>query len=148
ANSQVTGGTWNAEYRVIPPPSHRHAGETRWVAVESSVVRNAQGLPASLRGVTRDITDRKRAEQALAESSAQIELASKIGRVGSFTIDLAKSRVRLSPGCASILGLPEGTLEITRDEARKLVHPDDLVHLDTPRDQAFLKREGEFVAQF
>src|SRR5262249_31602132 len=32
--------------------------------------------------------------------------------------------------------------------ARKLVHPHDLAALDTARDQAFLKKQREFVAQF
>src|SRR5262249_22524326 len=52
AKSPTTGGAWNAEYRVIPPPSHPHAGQTRWVAVESSVVCNSQGIPARVLGVT------------------------------------------------------------------------------------------------
>jgi PAS domain S-box-containing protein len=62
AEAQRTGGVWNAEYRVVPPPNHPHAGETRWVAVESSIMRDLQGAPVGLLGVTRDITERKRAE--------------------------------------------------------------------------------------
>src|SRR5262249_57470787 len=60
AEAKRSGGRWNAEYRVLPPPDHPHAGETRWIAVESSIVRDRQGTPAGLLGVTRDITERKR----------------------------------------------------------------------------------------
>jgi len=101
-----------------------------------------------LLGVTRDITDRKRAEQALAESSAQLELASRIARVGSFTADITKGRVRLSPGCAALYGLPEGTVEILRDDAKALVHPEDRVPLEELRNQAIVTRQGELIAQF
>jgi PAS domain S-box-containing protein len=63
AEAERTGGVWNAEYRVVPPPNHPHAGETRWVAVESSIMRDHQGAPVELLGVTRDITERKHAEE-------------------------------------------------------------------------------------
>ena len=42
AEAQRTGGIWNAEYRVEHPAGHLHAGETRWVAVEGSIVRDAR----------------------------------------------------------------------------------------------------------
>ena len=46
AKARHSGGVWNAEYRVNHPPNCPHAGETRWVAVESSLVcdfpRNSQ----------------------------------------------------------------------------------------------------------
>jgi PAS domain-containing protein len=49
--------------RALHPPDHIYAGETRWVAVEASIVRDPQGAPVGLLGITRDITDRKRAEE-------------------------------------------------------------------------------------
>src|SRR5262245_23866294 len=125
AKAPSTSGIWHAEYRVIYPPNHPHAGETRWVAVEGSIARDIQGNPVGLLGVTRDITVRKRADQALAESHAHLELASGIARVGTFTADIAKGRVRFSPGCAALYGLPEGTVEISRDDGLALVHPED-----------------------
>jgi PAS domain S-box-containing protein len=73
AEAQRTGGVWNAEYRVVPPPNHPHAGETRWVAVESSIKRDLQGAPLGLLGVTRDITERKRAEQQQRALNAELD---------------------------------------------------------------------------
>src|SRR5262249_6538099 len=71
AKARQSGGTWNAEYRVLPPPNHPRAGETRWIAVEGSVVRDAVGTPSKLLGITRDITARKWAEQDMAERNTQ-----------------------------------------------------------------------------
>ena len=148
AKARRIGHVWNAEYRVVHPVDHHYAGETRWVAAEGSIVCDPQGNPVGLLGVTRDITVRKQGEQVLTERNAQLELASKIARVGSFTVDIANSRVRLSPGCAALYGLPEGTVEISRDDGRALVHPEDRARLEAQRNQAFLERKGELIAQF
>ena len=65
AEAERTGGAWKAEYRVVHPPGHPHAGEVRWVAFEGSVACNAQGAPVRLLGVARDITEHKHAEERL-----------------------------------------------------------------------------------
>ena len=57
------GDIWTAEYRVVHPPGHPHAGETRWVSVEGSIVHDPESGRAGLLGVTRDITERKIAQQ-------------------------------------------------------------------------------------
>jgi PAS domain S-box-containing protein len=148
AKARTRGGSWNAEYRVTPPPGDPHCGETRWVAIDSSFVRDARGIPARLLGIIRDITDRKRAEQAMAERNAQLELASRVAGVGSFSVDFASGRVRLSPGCATLYGLPEGTIDMPRHDARAHVHPEELAWLEAVRNQAFLEQKHELVAQF
>ena len=76
------------------------------------------------------IGDHKCDEARLAERNAQLDLAGKIARIGSFTYDHATQKLQLSPGCTAIYGLPEGTLEISREDWRALVHPDDLQRLD------------------
>jgi two-component sensor histidine kinase len=73
ARAQACAGAWNVEYRVVPPKNHPHAGETRWIAVESSVVPDAKGAPTGLIGVTRDITERKRAEEHRAFLNAELD---------------------------------------------------------------------------
>jgi len=65
ASAQRDGGVCKAEYRVVYPPDHPRAGEVRWVAVEGTVVRNAEGRPVRLLGVTRDVTKGRIAEEGL-----------------------------------------------------------------------------------
>ena len=74
AEAKRASGNWNVEYRVVHPPAPSRIGETRWVAVESSIVRDAKGSPAELIGVARDITERKRAEEVLKESERRFRL--------------------------------------------------------------------------
>jgi PAS domain S-box-containing protein len=95
-----------------------------------------------------DISDRKHTEARLAERNAQLDLAGKVARIGSLTYDQATERLQLSPGCAAIYGLPEGTLEISRENWRALVHPDDLPRLDAIARRAFANRDSELVLEF
>jgi PAS domain S-box-containing protein len=138
AKARRGGGVWNAEYRVIHPLDHPHAGETRWVAVEGSFLRNAQGAAVCSLGITHDITTRKLAERALVERNAQLALAGKAALVGSFTFDVRSGRMEVSPGYVAIHGLPEGTEETSRGEWRARVHPEDL-----PRLQSSLRSDVE-----
>jgi PAS domain S-box-containing protein len=128
--AQSVRSAWSAEYRVVHPPGHPHAGEVRWVAFEGAIVPGVQGKPGRLLGISRDITDRKLAEQALAERDAQLALAGKIALVGNLTFNLSSGHMQVSPGYAAIHGLPEGTSETNRADWRARVHPDDLPRLD------------------
>ena len=125
-----SGGIWNAEYRVMHPPNCPHAGETRWVAVESSLVCDSQGLPKRLLGVTRDITHQKQAEQALAERNMQLSLAAKAARVGNYAYDPDTDAIQIDAGFAKLYGLPQGTVETTRREWRTRTHPEDLARIE------------------
>jgi PAS domain S-box-containing protein len=95
-----------------------------------------------------DLTEQKRAEAALAERDTLLTLASKAARVGGYTLDCATGRVRLTPGCAALYGLPEGTAELSSTECRANVHPEDLPGLDAQFAQAIMEQQRELVAQF
>ena len=75
AEVERTGGTWNAEYRVVHPPGHPHAGEVHWVAFEGSIVCTPEGRPVRLLGVARDITEHKHAEERLQQ---QVEMERRV----------------------------------------------------------------------
>jgi PAS domain S-box-containing protein len=133
---------------VVHPPGHVHAGEVHWVAFEGTIVRSTQGAPVRLLGVTRDITQRKQAEQALAERNTQLAFAGKIALVGSFAFDIASGRMQVSQGYAAIHGLREGTIETTRADWRTRVHPDDLHRLDVHLQQATADRRREHYCEY
>src|SRR5436305_302910 len=60
------GGEYESEYRITRPD-----GSTCWVAGYGSVESDERGKPAFARGVSRDITKRKIAEEELRESEAR-----------------------------------------------------------------------------
>jgi PAS domain S-box-containing protein len=95
-----------------------------------------------------DLTERKRAEAAVAERDTLLTLASKVARVGGYTLDCSTGILRVSPGCASLYGLPEGTTELAPADSRSHVLAEDLAELDAQFAQACLKRQRELVTQF
>jgi PAS domain-containing protein len=133
----------NAEYRIVLPDRG-----VRWIESRSSIPYHGDGNARRVVGVDIDVTSRKLAELALAERNTQLELASKSARVGSFSVDFSTSTVRLTAGCAAIYGLPEGTIETSCDDLRKLVHPEDLPELEALRDQMLNSQQREFTTQF
>ena len=126
----------------------RKDGGIVWASLTVGCVRKTDGGVDYFVSVVQDITDRKRAEARLAERNAQLDLAGKIARIGSFMYDDGTQKLQLSPGCAAIYGLPEGTLEISREDWRARVHPDDLSRLDAVARRAFTSGEREFVLEF
>src|SRR5437867_2513772 len=60
------GGEYESEYRVIRPD-----GTTRWISGHGSVELDEHGKPDFARGVSRDVTKRKIAEEELSESEAR-----------------------------------------------------------------------------
>ena len=65
-HSLEVSGEFEAEYRVVRPD-----GATRWVVARGQVQRDRDGKPLRLRGVSVDITERRRSEDALRESEAR-----------------------------------------------------------------------------
>jgi PAS domain S-box-containing protein len=95
-----------------------------------------------------DISERKRAEAALAESNAQLDLAHKAARVGSYTYDLAARSMRISRASAEAYGLPHGIVEITSQQWCARVHRDDVQRLRAEHIRAFKERRRELVNEF
>jgi len=60
------GGEYESEYRITRPD-----GSTRWIAGYGGVESDERGKPAFARGVSRDITKRKIAEEELRESEVR-----------------------------------------------------------------------------
>jgi PAS domain S-box-containing protein len=152
AEAERTDDFWNIEYRVQPPTGHPHAGETRWIGVESSIQRDRKGKAVGLLGVTRDITERKRADQKLGDLEVQRALAGRFGLVGTYAYDTDEDsdveEAQISSSYAAIHGLPEGTTEITRSAWLARVHPEDAKQLQVLRSEAFRKRRQEYSVDY
>jgi PAS domain S-box-containing protein len=126
----------------------RKDGGIVWASLTVGCVRTAHGGVDCFVSVIQDITDRKSAEARLADRNAQLDLADKIARIGSFIYDHGTKKAQLSPGCAAIYGLPESVLEMSREDWRARVHPDDLARVDAVVRRAFSEGEREFVLEF
>jgi PAS domain S-box-containing protein len=65
-------GQFDMECRILWPDQSVH-----WIAVQGHVTYDEKREPARMMGVVRDVSERKLAEQALAERSAQLETANR-----------------------------------------------------------------------
>ena len=62
------GGAYEREYRIVPAP-----GEVRWVSTRGTVDVDPAGQPVLMRGVTLDISERRRAQESMARLAAIVE---------------------------------------------------------------------------
>src|SRR5262245_19917362 len=126
----------------------RSDGRQVWLEETGKGEFGRAGRLLRIKGLTRDITERKQAELALAERNTQLALAGKAGLVATFAYDVKTERVQISEGYAAIYGFPEGTTEIARSQWRALVLPDDLERLESLRNQAFADRQREYGLEY
>jgi len=89
--------------------------------------------------VARDITERKRAEQALQESQRDLNRAQAVAKTGSWRLDVHRNELLWSDETYRMFGIPKGTL-LTYETFLSSVHPDDREFVDQ-RWQAALRGE-------
>ena len=86
---------------------------------------DAAGRFLGYRGTGQDITEKRRAEQALAEAKERLELAMEGGNLAVWDYDIEAHTVFLSEGWAKLLGLKPVARRATREEILKFLHPED-----------------------
>ena len=126
----------------------RADGQQVWLEETGRGEFDDNGRLLRVRGLTRDISERKRAELALAERTMQLELAGKAALVGSFAYDVETERLQTSEGYAALHGFPDGTTEVQRSQWQAGVHPDDRARLEELRSHVFREHRSEYGAQY
>jgi PAS domain S-box-containing protein len=113
--------------------SRRSDGQYRWQLDRGVPLRDEDGNIVKWYGVTTDIEDRKRAEEALQlvsndlqDSKAKLEEAQRIAQVGYWEWDLTSNRVIWSDEAYRIYGLRPQEYPIDIAVVRKMIHPEDL----------------------
>ncbi len=91
-------------------------------------------------GVQRNITDRKRAEAALAQEKANLDEAQKVARVGSWEVDLTRQTLKWSAETFRIFGLDPASPAPTIAEHIAQIHPDDRDRWATSIRQGFAEK--------
>ena len=86
-------------------------------------------------GIGIDITERRRAEEALRRSEANLQLALEAGRLGDWNWDMATGEVAWSSRCKALYGLPPETV-MTYERFLERVHPEDRERVDAALRQA------------
>ncbi|MEO7911802.1 MAG: PAS domain S-box protein [Roseiflexaceae bacterium] len=122
AHSQVADTPTRSEFRMLA-----RNGQVIWFRDEAMVLRNKAGQPLFLQGVMIDITERKRAEEALRDSEELYRLITENTGDLISVLDQQGETLYASPSFQHLLGYdPAALLGTSRFD---LVHPDDLASL-------------------
>lgn len=105
------------------------AGETIYLDTIKAPMHDEQGNLAGLVVVSRDITERKKAEEALRLSSQRLLKAQQMAHVGNWEWTLGKDELYWSDEIYRIYGRDPENFTPTFTEFQKTLHPDDLDHL-------------------
>ncbi len=115
------GAPYDVEYRL----RHR-AGHYVWVHSRGRIVSFDGDKPLRAIGTIIDITDRRKATEALHQSRESLKLAIEVAEAGYFDIDETTSKVSWSPQACAIFGVEATSFEPNRRTFAKFIHEDDL----------------------
>jgi PAS domain S-box-containing protein len=98
-------------------------GRRRWIETHAAPLRGPEGEIYALLAVSRDVTEHKRAEDALRASEERLKLALAASRMGVWEWDFETAVMFWSPECREILGrdLSMGSFE----SFTQFIHPED-----------------------
>lgn len=110
---------YKSEYRTLEAD-----GEIHWFIEHGYIEADEQDRAQRLIGITQEVTERRRVEEALRESEKRLRLAMTAASLGTFEHDLIVDCVRWDARAQAILGLDQDSGSLSMVFER--VHPDDL----------------------
>jgi PAS domain S-box-containing protein len=125
---------WSFECRI-----RRSDGEIRWIWAAGRHRKDMAGQVRRMVGIVQDITERKRAAEALRQNREDQDRAQEVGQIGSWRMDVRQNVLTWSDENHRIFGVPKGT-PLTYETFLGIVHPEDRQYVDT-RWQAGLRGE-------
>jgi len=125
-----TGRGQRTEYRFL-----LRDGSVRYIESQGSVIRDEEGKTARVIVVSRDVTERRRGEEALSFKTALLEAQSETTIDGILVVDLTGQVLLANRQFARMLSVPEEAIG-TKDDKKLIEHA--LTQLKDP--DAFLER--------
>jgi len=127
------------EYRIILPD-----GAIRWIEAIGRGVRDDSGQVTRMMGSAMDITERKRAEQALLRVTERLELAQDSAGVGVWDWNVVTGDIEWTPRMFDLFGLDPSRETPSFRSWRRMLHPDDLKSAEAKIMQALQDRTALF----
>lgn len=97
-------------------------GSLKWIEVDTHLIKNQENGKLEIVGVSRDIHERKLAEEKVRDNQIRLSRAELIAGLGNWELDLRTRQITGSPGAQIIFGLEKNTMD--EMELIKLFHPD------------------------
>jgi PAS domain S-box-containing protein len=127
----------------------RKDGNSIWVSNNVSLVPGTERAPRFIMALSEDITQRKRAEEALRRSEAYLAEGQRLAKMGSWAVDPKTERcIYWSEEMRHIFGLdPQRSNLPDREEFVRLVHPEDRDRFNEQVDKA-LRAKADLVQDY
>jgi PAS domain S-box-containing protein len=117
-------------------------GRRVWVQRETTALRDEAGRITGHVTANRDITERKQAENKLRRSEAHLAETQKVSHAGSWTWNVSTGDCAWSAEHFRIFGLDPESFKPTVENTRRLIHPEDLPHVEEILETAIRERSG------
>ncbi len=111
--------------RCLVRENRRRNGEPVWIAWAMRAVRDPDGQIREIQCIGNDVTERRRAEEALCDSQERYALVAKGANDGIWDWDLRTNTVYFSPRYMEILGYGPDAVGQSVEEWTKRIHPED-----------------------
>jgi PAS domain S-box-containing protein len=105
--------------------NYRKSGELFWNHLTVAPVRNAAGDVTHFIGVSNDVTERKRAEQAAEAHKERLRRGQLFANIGTWDWNVQTGELYWTERIAPLFGYPVGELETAYDNFLNAIHPDD-----------------------
>lgn len=115
-------------------------GNRRTLETHETPLRDSSGEIFAALGITRDITERKRMEEALREAEARLRLALQVGRIGVWDWNMETGKIIWSCGHEELWGMPPGSFKGTYEEFDARLHSEDREGLNRAVAEALSER--------
>ncbi|MBD2770585.1 PAS domain-containing protein, partial [Iningainema tapete] len=143
-NAAITAGAdYNIEFRVVYPNNN-----IRWALSQGQVFYNQAGQAVRMAGVDLDITERKRSETEIRETTAWLKLAQKATKSGLWDLDITTGKTKISEEYCTLFGLDTSTKEITYEHWLSLLHPDDRIPISEYLTQMMSEQRQNYETEF
>jgi len=102
----------------------RHDGTIIWVTDIARAIRDGEGRVLYYEGAVKDITERKRAEEALRESEEKLRVLFEQLPIGVSLLDQSRKMIYANPALEKILAISRGDLLKGKYQNRRYIRPD------------------------
>ncbi|MDO9714347.1 sensor domain-containing protein, partial [Paracraurococcus lichenis] len=137
-------GFWDDELRYLRPD-----GTTVWAHVSVAVsARDDDGRVARCVAIVQDVTESRGAAERLRASEELLRMGQEVGRIGSFTRDLATGAIRCGPETRALFELPAGEAPIPPEVWAAPILPEDRERLMAEVGAAIAERVPDIACDY
>lgn len=123
-------------------------GHYIWAEITVTPHRSKEGKLTGYHGVARDITDRKKAEDALRKSEARLKLSLKVNNASLFENNFVTGHAENSPELFQFFGYEPDEIPNSVDGLIRIIHQDDLPQVMEALDKHLKGEASYYYAEF